>query len=100
MSEVILTITDPIYISVVAGDPNADILLELAEVYYIGIIEADAPGFEAWRLGMFTAGIKRTGVDAGLLGQVSITDDYRYECVQGGVAGLAIWKKSLLFQSG
>ena len=44
-------------------------------------------------------GEKKTGVDAGVYGQISITDDYIYVCVQTGVAGVAIWKRSVLFQT-
>jgi hypothetical protein len=46
-----------------------------------------------------TSGEKVTGVHAGVLGTISITDDYMYLCVKEGEAGVAIWKKSLLFQS-
>jgi hypothetical protein len=47
----------------------------------------------------FLSGIKVTGIDSGTFGDISITDDYLYICVTGGIAGVAIWKKSLLFQS-
>jgi hypothetical protein len=47
----------------------------------------------------FLSGVKLTGVDSGIFGDISITDDYLYICVTGGIAGVAIWKKSLLFQS-
>jgi len=42
-------------------------------------------------------GEKKTGVDAGTIGQMSITDDYLYICVLSGEIGIAIWKKSVLF---
>lgn len=42
---------------------------------------------------------KKTGIDAGIFGERSITDDYEYICVQGGIVGVAIWKKSVLFQT-
>jgi hypothetical protein len=45
------------------------------------------------------SGSKTTGLDAGVAGQISITDDYGYFCVQGGSTGTAIWKKFILFQS-
>lgn len=35
--------------------------------------------------------------DEGLLGQLSITNDYVYICVSGGLSGFAIWKKFILF---
>jgi len=44
-------------------------------------------------------GSKTTGIDAGVQGQISITDDYGYFCVTGGPAGTAIWKKFILFQT-
>ena len=46
-----------------------------------------------------TSGAKQTGIDAGVQGQISITDDYGYFCVTGGPAGIAIWKKFILFQT-
>ena len=45
------------------------------------------------------SGAKQTGLDAGVQGQISITDDYGYFCVTGGPAGTAIWKKFILFQT-
>jgi len=44
-------------------------------------------------------GIKTTGLDAGVAGQISITDDYGYFCTFSGSAGIAIWKKFILFQT-
>ena len=44
-------------------------------------------------------GAKQTGVDAGFFGQVSITDDFEYRCVQGGIVGEAIWKKIVLLHT-
>ena len=41
MSEVTLTITDPIYINTEAGLANTDILLEVQPPFYIGIIDSD-----------------------------------------------------------
>lgn len=40
----------------------------------------------------------KTNADAGVFGQISITDDYMYICVMSGSAGSAIWKKTVLFQ--
>jgi hypothetical protein len=45
------------------------------------------------------SGAKQTGIDAGVQGQISITDDYGYFCVTGGPVGIAIWKKFILFQT-
>lgn len=42
-------------------------------------------------------GAKSSTTDAGTFGDISITDDYTYFCVQSGAAGNAIWKKSLMF---
>lgn len=61
----------------------------------------------AWVANMFTTGVKVTAVDAGVLSQISNTDDYIYVCVQAGTAettvgakdGTAKWKKYVLFQS-
>ena len=39
---------------------------------------------------------KRTGIDAGVLNERSVTDDYEYICTQGGEVGVAIWKKQPL----
>lgn len=39
---------------------------------------------------------KRTGIDAGILHERSVTNDYEYICVQGGNVGTAIWKKKPL----
>ena len=44
-------------------------------------------------------GEKKTGVDPGVLFQMSITDDYLYICVFPGEAGTAIWKRTVLFQT-
>jgi hypothetical protein len=45
----------------------------------------------------FTTGAKSTATDAGTFGDVSLTDDYVYVCVQTGTTGNAIWKKAVLF---
>lgn len=47
----------------------------------------------------YSTGVKTTGVDAGELYDVSTTDDYMYVCVLGGIAGVAIWKKIILYQT-
>lgn len=46
-----------------------------------------------------TTGEKKTGVDGGALHEMSIMDDYVYLCVTPGVAGVAIWKKFVLFNT-
>jgi len=45
------------------------------------------------------SGVKTTGIDPGVTGQISITDDYGYFCVTGGPVGIAVWKKFILFQT-
>ena len=45
------------------------------------------------------SGPRTTGINAGLLHEKSITDDYEYECVYPGIAGVAIWKKKLLIST-
>ena len=77
-------------------------ITEIPEVVIINVIEAESDvtiNITEGESGIFTSGVKTTGIDAGVLGTISITDDYIYVCVTGGVAGVAIWKKSLLFQS-
>lgn len=44
-------------------------------------------------------GEKKTGVDAGTLGQLSVTDDYLYICVKQGDSTTAVWKRIVLFQT-
>lgn len=46
-----------------------------------------------------TTGAKSSSTDAGSQGDISITDDYIYFCVQSGTAGNAIWKKSVVFST-
>lgn len=43
-----------------------------------------------------SGGAKVTGIDSGVLGQISTDDDYIYICVIEGDPTTAIWKKSLL----
>jgi len=47
----------------------------------------------------FSFGTKQTGVDGGTVGDVSVDDDYLYVCVVTGGAGVAVWKKSVLFKT-
>ncbi|MFZ4706293.1 MAG: hypothetical protein ACOYMF_09840 [Bacteroidales bacterium] len=48
---------------------------------------------------VFGDGIRRTGEHAGKWKELSLDDDYLYICVYAGIAGVAIWKKTLLFQT-
>lgn len=71
------------------------------------LLVESAQTFTDWLADMFTWGEKISYVDAGLLHQESLTNDYTYKCVQEGVAettagaedGTAIWKKTPMFQS-
>jgi hypothetical protein len=75
-----LSVVEPVYIAPVGGDPYAAL-------------------FAAWKTAVFGTGAKQTGVDAGVVPQFSIEDDYLYVCVYPGVVGVAIWKKTLMFQT-
>ena len=48
---------------------------------------------------VFSSGAKSSFIDAGTFGDISLTNDYVYFCVQSGSAGTAIWKKSIMFQT-
>ena len=128
MSEVTLTVTDPIYINTVAGTPNTDILLTVQQPYYIGVVGSDViqvetdPVFQGWidttppaypediptltsdltNDSGFTVigfGDKSSATDAGALKEVSLGDDYIYFCTIAGTAGNATWKKAPLFKA-
>lgn len=43
-----------------------------------------------------TEGEKITGRDAGVISNISLTDDYLYVCVESGDAANAIWKKFII----
>ena len=64
----------------------------------IGLNAIGVPGVIGANL-LVLSGEKQTGIDAGIYPSISITDDYLYVCVTGGEAGVAIWKKSLLFHT-
>jgi hypothetical protein len=70
---------------------------------FMSFIQWHYIGETTWKnliaLPVFTTGEKITGRDAGIYLSISITDDYLYVCVTGGEAGVAVWKKSLMFQS-
>jgi hypothetical protein len=44
-------------------------------------------------------GERKTGLHGGYLTEMWIDDDYIYICVVAGEAGVAIWKKSMMFQT-
>jgi hypothetical protein len=44
-------------------------------------------------------GEKSSVTDAGVLLQMSVTDDYLYVCVKAGEAGSAVWKRTILFKT-
>lgn len=56
-------------------------------------------GFMEGELMEWLTGEKVTGVDAGIQGQKSVTNDYLYLCVIGGEVGVAVWKKLLMSKS-
>ncbi len=65
-----------------------------------GQIQAEEdPLFGVWLSLFFQEGERLTGADPGMKGALSVTDDYLYVCVTGGEAGVAVWKKALLFQT-
>jgi hypothetical protein len=93
MSNVTLTITDPIYINTEAGLPNTDILLEVQQPFYIGLIDQTNI--------VIGVGERLTTVHAGVYLEESVYADYFYLCVVTGDAettpdakdGTAIWMK-------
>jgi len=62
-------------------------------------MHVDEPLFHAFKNTTFLTGVKKTGIDAGVMPSFSFTDDYLYILVQGGAPGEAIWKKAILFQT-
>ncbi len=65
-----------------------------------GQIQAEEdPLFTLWRGLFLLEGERHTGADPGMKGALSVADDYLYVCVTGGEAGVAVWKKALLFQT-
>jgi hypothetical protein len=66
---------------------------------YIAKIYKDQAEQYATSVKPIGVGFKSSSVDAGILNEMSVDDDYLYICVQGGSAGSAIWKKSLLFKT-
>ena len=74
----------------VASEPPVSL-----DVLIVEPIELDGSATSAGAT--FGIGAKETGVDAGELWQLSLTDDYIYVCVTAGVIGVAVWKKALMF---
>ena len=66
------------------------------QIIDITAMRGEEPLFLAFRNATFLTGVKKTGVDAGVMPSFSFTDDYLYILVQGGAVGEAIWKKTLL----
>jgi len=44
-------------------------------------------------------GEKATGIDAGVFGEISLTDDEIFICVKSGAIGTAIWKVTQLVKT-
>jgi hypothetical protein len=90
----------PIEIELIIVEP---VMLELqtAPVYSIGTAQAGPQGEKGEPGGTLDVGwgTKQTGVDAGTLKEISIDDDYLYLCVVEGDAGVAVWKKTVLFNT-
>ena len=84
-----ITLAPPLTVGIETGAPLS---------VNVGLNAIGVPGVVGAAL-LVLAGEKKTGVDAGVCPSISITDDYLYVCVTGGVAGVAIWKKSLMFQT-
>jgi hypothetical protein len=85
------------------GDGNSPYL---APVYYRGLDKSAIDYSRRFELDILWkasrsvgVGVRQTGVDAGYYGEVSLTDDFEYRCVQEGVAGVAIWKKIVAYQT-
>jgi hypothetical protein len=82
------------------GIPGVDSMVEHEENYDHSTLHAphsddqDLTGYVK-----FSLGPKSSTADAGVVGEISITDDYVYVCVLTGSAGNAIWKKTVLFAS-
>jgi len=94
------------YTSVSAANTAID-----AAVRYRGLT-VNVSGIEYWykdgtadgnlvvkQSGSVGSGTKASGVDAGILGELSIDDDYLYICTTGGAIGVAVWKKIALTQT-
>ena len=94
--EIDLTIVEPI-----------ELELDTEPIYYVGTAQAGPQGNQGnqgpqgnqGNVGTigFLEGSRSSSTDEGTFGDVSLTDDYVYFCVQTGTAGNAIWKKALMF---
>lgn len=73
--------------------------IEPQPINYIGTLRAGPQGEKGEKgdSAFIVQGMKSSAVDAGNFGDISITNDYVFFCVQTGIAGQAIWKKSLMF---
>ena len=85
---------------VVSGDVNFTGLSEVTSTSYVVGIDTTT-GKLSYRTVAYHIpyGIKQTGTDAGILGELSIDDDYMYICVIEGGATVAVWKKIALSQT-
>ena len=109
MSDVTLTITDPIYINTIEGTPNTDILLTIEPPHYIGVVDSEViqvetdPVFQGWLEASpplyISFGDKSSATDEGILNSISLGDDYVYFCTVSGTAGNAVWKRTPLFKA-
>jgi hypothetical protein len=81
-------------------DPCTDFQPSKPNIKTINGISPDSYGNVLLNLSNnFGNGVRITGTDSGTFGDISITDDYVYVCVQTGTNLTAIWKKIVAFQS-
>jgi hypothetical protein len=92
-------ISQPTYVNFSAQLANQGQVVLVTSAPVSAAIIYDTQAFSDWKTLMFTEGDKITGRDAGLLGQQSRTDDFIYVCTKAGDAGVAVWKKFILFRS-
>jgi hypothetical protein len=93
-------LSNTIEIELVIVEP-IELELGVAPSTYIGTSQAGPQGEQGppgETLGI-DWGPKQTGVDEGTLKEMSIDDDYLYICVIEGEAGVAVWKKTVLFNT-
>lgn len=60
------------------------------------VFNASTNKFDWIKISGTAIGEKKTNINSGIQGDLSITDDYLYVCVFSGIATVAIWKKVAL----
>ena len=96
--EVVVTVQPPVTVEVYR---KGDIGKSAYQSYLDTTSDDPVLSEEVWAAAtqIFGTTEKKTGIDAGYLNEMSITNDYLYICVLGGTAGEAIWKKLPMFIS-